>query len=1115
MQTPGAALSPVLLIANRGEIAIRIARAARELGWRTVGLVAQDEGHPLHADHAEVVHTLPGRGVPAYLDMAQVLLAARQHGCTHVHPGYGLLSENAAFARACVDAGLIFVGPAPEVLDLLGDKAEARALATRCEVPVTQGMDRAVSLPEAQAFFESLSKGHLAGAMMIKALAGGGGRGMRVVESFDEIAPSFERCQAEALAAFGRADLYVEQLVRRARHIEVQVLGDGTGAASHVWERDCTVQRNHQKVVEIAPAPHLAAQTREPLLLAAVRMAQAVKLRGLCTFEFLLDLDSGHWFFMEANPRLQVEHTVTEQVTGLDLVQWQLRLSQGATLAELGAQQAQIPAPQGCAIQVRINTERMGPDGRAMPAGGLVLAYEPPAGPGIRVDGHGHAGMQPHPSFDTLLAKVIVHHPQGFDAALQRTRRALAEFRLDGVEHNIAFAQALLAHADVQAYALSTRWLQAQVGTLLAQAALQPRPKPLTHLHSQSPHGRSQLQDLVDAALPEGCVAVRASVPGSLVALLVEPGGLVRAGQKVAVIEAMKMEFEVLAEQGGRVEAALVDVGQVLTQGQPLLALDPTHDDGQVMAGQAKALDPDHIRPDLAEVLERHAVTLDARRPEAVAKRHAKGQLTARENVERFVDAGSFIEYGALALASQRSRLKEAELITRSPADGLIAGLATVNAAQFGEQAARCMVLAYDYTVFAGTQGVINHKKTDRMLHLALHRQLPLVLWAEGGGGRPNDEYPGVSLLDNMTFLGLARLSGLVPLVAIVNGRCFAGNAALAGCCDVIIATRSTTIGMAGPAMIEGGGLGKFAPEEVGPVSMQEPNGVIDIVVDDEAQAIAVAQQYMGYFQGRSTQWTAADQRSLRHAVPEQRTRIYDIRQVINTLCDEGSVLELRPRFASGMVTALARLEGRPVGIIANDPRHLGGAIDAHGADKASRFMQLCDAFDIPLVSLCDTPGFMVGPDAEKTATVRHFSRMFLAASSLSVPYFVVVLRKGYGLGAQAMTAGSLLAPEFTVSWPTGEFGPMGFEGAVRLGFGKQLEAIADPVERQQVFDGLVAAAYERGKALNMAAHLELDDVIDPADTRRWLVRGLASMPQPAPRHASNSGRKRPFVDAW
>ncbi|MBI2733004.1 MAG: biotin/lipoyl-binding protein [Aquabacterium sp.] len=1107
---PTSVAQPVLLIANRGEIAIRIARAAGELGWRTVGLVAQDEPDAPHACHVDAVQVLPGKGVSAYLHIAHVVEAALAQGCTHVHPGYGLLSENADFARACAAAGLTFVGPAPEVLDLLGDKAQARALARRCHVPVTEGIDSAVTLAQAQAFFAQLAEQTAQPAMMIKALAGGGGRGMRIVEQADDIAPSFERCQSEALAAFGRGELYVEQLVRRARHIEVQVLGDGTGAVSHAWERDCTVQRKHQKLVEIAPAPGLDPALRQHLLDAAVTMAQAVKLRGLCTFEFLLDLDhpgSSTYYFMEANPRLQVEHTVTEAITGLDLVQAQLQLSQAQTLADLQLQQSDIARPRGSAIQVRVNVERMGPDGRALPAGGTIRAYEPPAGPGIRVDGHGHAGMQPHPGFDTLLAKVIVHHPQGFDAALQRTRRALAEFRLDGVDHNIAFVQALLAHEDMAAYRISTRWLQLHVAALLQAAVQQPRPRELQHAWhpdhvAAAPGGQ---------AVPDGCVAVNASVPGSLVTLLVHPGDIVRAGQRLAVIEAMKMEFEIMAPQGGRVEAVLAEVGTVVNEGQALLALDPSADDGQAHAAQDEALDPDHIRPDLAEVIERHAVTLDERRPEAVAKRHAKGHRTARENVSDFLDEGSFIEYGALALASQRIRHKEAELIQRSPADGLIAGLGTVNAALFGEQAARCMVLAYDYTVFAGTQGIINHKKTDRMLHLALQRQLPLILWAEGGGGRPNDEYPGVSLLDNMTFLGLARLSGQAPTIAIVNGRCFAGNASLAGCCDVIIATRDTTIGMAGPAMIEGGGLGKFEPEEVGPVSMQAPNGVIDIVVDNEQDAIQVAQQYIGYFQGRTSDWQCADQRTLRHVVPEKRTRVYDVREVIHTVCDTASVLELRRDFAPGMITALARIEGRPVGLIANDPRHLGGAIDAPGADKAARFMQLCDAYDIPLIALCDTPGFMVGPDAEKTATVRHFSRMFLAAASLTVPYFTVVLRKGYGLGAQAMTAGSLLAPDFTVAWPTGEFGPMGFEGAVRLGFSKQLDAIEDPVQRQQLFDGLVAAAYQKGKALNMAAHLELDDVIDPADTRRWLVRGLAAMPEPAPRR----GRKRPFVDAW
>ncbi|MGH8352539.1 MAG: acyl-CoA carboxylase subunit beta, partial [Pseudomonas sp.] len=520
----------------------------------------------------------------------------------------------------------------------------------------------------------------------------------------------------------------------------------------------------------------------------------------------------------------------------------------------------------------------------------------------------------------------------------------------------------------------------------------------------------------------------------------------------------------------------------------------------------------DALRADLAEVLERHAIGLDARRPAAVARRHQSGMRTVRENLAELLDQGSFIEYGALALAAQRRRKSVAELLQLSPADGLVAGLGSINAAEFGEQAARCMVLAYDYTVFAGTQGVMNHKKTDRMLQLAERWRLPLVLLAEGGGGRPSDtDWPGVAGLDNLTFIGLARLSGLVPLVGLVAGRCFAGNAALLGCCDVIIASANTSLGMAGPAMIEGGGLGKFAAEEVGPVSVQGPNGVIDILVADEAEAVAVAKRYLSYFQGPQADWQCADQRLLRQLIPENRLRVYDIRQLIETLADQGSVLELRRQFAPGMLTALVRIEGRAFGLLANNPQHLGGAIDAAGGDKAARFMQLCDAFDLPMISLCDTPGFMVGPEAEKTGTVRHVSRMFVTAASLTVPFFTLVLRKGYGLGAQAMAAGSFHAALFTVAWPSGEFGAMGLEGAVRLGFAKELAAIADPAERQRRFDSMVAAAYEHGKGLNMASFLEIDDVIDPADSRRWLVRGLAATPAPAPRQ----GKKRPFIDTW
>nr|WP_259374697.1 carboxyl transferase domain-containing protein [Pseudomonas aeruginosa] len=476
------------------------------------------------------------------------------------------------------------------------------------------------------------------------------------------------------------------------------------------------------------------------------------------------------------------------------------------------------------------------------------------------------------------------------------------------------------------------------------------------------------------------------------------------------------------------------------------------------------------------------------------------------------LDEGSFSEYGGFALAAQRRRRSAEELLELSPADGLVAGTGTVGAASFGVQAARCLVLAYDYTVFAGTQGVMNHKKTDRLLGLAEQWRLPLVLFAEGGGGRPGDtDFVGVAGLDCHTFVGMARLSGLVPLVGVVSGRCFAGNAALLGCCDVIIATRDATIGMAGPAMIEGGGLGRFAAEEVGPTGVQGPNGVIDVLVEDEAEAVAVARRYLGYFQGPLPDWSCADQRELRHLVPENRLRAYDIRQAIEVLADRGSVLELRRQFAPGLVTALLRIEGRAFGLIANNPGHLGGAIDAAAGDKAARFMQLCDAFDIPIVSLCDTPGFMVGPEAEKQATVRHVSRMFVSAASLTVPFFTVVLRKGYGLGAQAMAAGSFHSPLFTVAWPSGEFGAMGLEGAVRLGFAKELAAEEDPQRREALFRGMVDKAYRNGKALNMASYLEIDAVIDPAETRAWLLRGLAVAGEPAPR----AGRKRPFVDTW
>ena len=592
---------------------------------------------------------------------------------------------------------------------------------------------------------------------------------------------------------------------------------------------------------------------------------------------------------------------------------------------------------------------------------------------------------------------------------------------------------------------------------------------------------------------------------GTIVTIVVAVGQQVRAGQQLMLIESMKMHHSIDSTHDGVVGELVVATGATVMERALVARIRPQA--VTVAAPQAETLeDPAHIRADLAEAIARHEIGLDHARPDAVAKRRALGRRTARENVADLVDDGSFVEYGPVVIAPQRRRRDIDDLIAHTPADGMIGGI--------GKVAGHPVIaMSYDYTVLAGTQGGQNHRKKDRLFALAEELRLPVVFFTEGGGGRPGDtDMPGVSGLDCFAFWYWAQLSGLVPLVGINAGYCFAGNAAILGCCDVVIATADSNIGMGGPAMIEGGGLGVFAPTEIGPMDIQQANGVVDIAVADEVEAVAAAKQYLGYFTERvQHEWTCADQRELRHVIPEDRKRAYDVHAVIKGLFDSGSVLELRRDFGLGMVTALARVEGRAVGVIANNPGHLAGAIDSDGADKAARFIQLCDAHDLPIVTLVDTPGMMVGPEAEKTALVRHCSRLFLTGANVTVPTVSIVLRKSYGLGAQAMMGGSTKAPLACVAWPTGEFGGMGLEGAVRLGFRKELDAIADADDREATFQQMVDKMYEFGKAVNIASHYEIDDVIDPADTRRWISAILEAAPAQAPR----TGKKRANIDSW
>ena len=1108
-----------VLIANRGEVAVRIARTAAELGIESVAVHTADEPAAAHLDAADRIASLPGRGAAGYLDIEAIVAAASEHECDCVHPGYGFLSERADFARACAAAGLTFIGPGPDTLERFGDKAAARALAIRCGVPVLPGTDGAADLSQLEAFFVSLPAGS---GVMIKAVAGGGGRGMRPVTEAGALAAAYDRCRSEAQAAFGSGQVYAERYLPAARHLEVQVLGDSTGAVVVLGDRDCSVQRRHQKLVEVAPAAWLDAPVRAELHRHARELAVAAGVTGLTTIEFLVPIPADgspgtEHFFIEANARLQVEHTVTEAVTGLDLVGLQFAVAEGRSLGELGLDLP--PAELGFAVQVRVCAERYERDGSVLPTGGTLSSVVWPSGLGVRVDAAVVPGAELTAVYDSLLAKVIVHvRSGGMSAAMAKARRALDELRLDGVRTNASILSALVAMPAMSAGPVATSYFDTVIASLVhqhestAEAPSAPGghrvglDDPLAVLSAAAP-----VATRGDAPTTTGGPTIVAPVPGTIVAVLVSEGATVGTGGVVMVIESMKMEHEVVASEPLVVDRVLAAVGDSVGEGRALVGYQPTTMPDALAAVEAVA-DLDALRPDLLAVVERHRVGSDEARPDSVARRRATGQRTARENIADLVDPGSFVEFAPLVVAAQRRRRTLDDLIARTPADGLVGGIGRVNAARYGDRAASVVALTYDYTVLAGTQGLQNHRKKDRLFELAEELRLPVVLFAEGGGGRPGDtDGIGVAGLDCLAFHLFGRLSGLVPLVGITSGYCFAGNAALLGTCDVVIATAGSNIGMGGPAMIEGGGLGVFHPSEVGPTSVQTANGVIDILVEDEAAAVAAARTYLGYFQGPDTEWACGDQRILRTVIPENRLRVYDIRRVVDATCDEGSVLELRRGFGPGMVTTLARIEGRPVGVVANDPTHLGGAIDADAADKAARFMQLCDAYDIPLVFLCDTPGFMVGPDAEAEALVRKAARLFVTSASLTVPFMTVVLRKGYGLGAQAMAGGSFRAPLFTIAWPTGEFGGMGLEGAVKLGYRKELEAIEDPEARRAAFDEMVARMYEHGKALNAASLFEIDEVIDPADTRRWISTMLAAAP-PAP---ARSGKKRPCVDTW
>ena len=818
-----------LLIANRGEIAIRISQAAAEYGMGSVAIFPEDDAQSLHCQQADEAQQLPGTGAAAYLNIEAVIQAARATQADAVHPGYGFLSENPNFATACEAAGLVFVGPSPAQLSRLGNKTSARALAAACGVPLVSGTSGDTSLEEVLAFQKTLAQTQKRGTgIVIKAIHGGGGRGLRILEagavstknSTKTITKTYARCRAEAQLAFGNDAVYVEALISKAKHVEVQIIGDAQGHVAHLWERDCSIQRQNQKLVEIAPCPNLPEKTRRKLLAASVKMAKSIQYRSLGTFEFLIDLEQqDSFYFIEANPRLQVEHSVTEAITGLDLVQLQLGIAAGRSLQELGVN-GKIPK-RGYAVQARINLETLSKKGSFIPTQGVLAVFEPPSGPGIRTDSYGYAGYPTSTLYDSLLAKLIVH-ANDFTGAMQKARRALRQFRLEGLEVNIPFLSAVLGEETVLRGEAWTRYIDQQLPRLAQQ--LRPGETPPgqtldpqqeapragqagTRLKSTDPlavlkHGRSTSSEpSLEPELPAhsmpparvqgpvGSHPVPAPLQGTILALSVVEGERVQAGQELLVMDAMKMEHVITAPRSGEVVQITVAVGDTLVAEHPLIFIEEQQVLGTEPAHQASP-DLDIIRPDLAEAMTRQGYKLDENRAQAVAKRHKTGHRSARENIRELCDPGSFIEYGSLAIAAQRRRRSVQDLMENTPGDGMVTGIGSVNQALFPEHNTQCLVMSYDYMVLAGTQGLQNHRKKDRMFDLAKQLRLPIILIAEGGGGRPGDtDGAGIAGLDCLAFQLYGALSGLVPRIGITTGRCFAGNAVLLGSSDLIIAT--------------------------------------------------------------------------------------------------------------------------------------------------------------------------------------------------------------------------------------------------------------------------------------------------------------------------------------
>lgn len=1142
------ALLKRVLIANRGEIAIRVAKAASALGMDSVGVYAAVDSLSLHTRFTTEAHEIGGPGgsegdsVRAYLDAEALVETAKASGCDCVHPGYGFLSESAAFAELCASEGLTFVGPPPAALTLFGDKIRARSLAQSLAIPVIAGSDEALTSPSEAA---ELARDH-GYPVMLKACAGGGGRGMRVVLGAEEMAEAFERCRSEAEAAFGDGALFLEKLIPRPRHIEVQILADSHGNVIHLHERDCSVQLRNQKVVEVAPAPALDETLRQTIHADALKLAQAGEFVNAGTVEFLVSPETGEHFFIECNARIQVEHTVTEQVTGVDIVEAQFRIASGATLASLGlGEQQSVGVPRGFAVQARV----------VALGGGTITAYKEPSGPGVRVDACAYLGYSPPSQFDPLLAKVIClsSSSASFASAVERTLRALDEFHITGLPTNLPQLRAILAHPTVRAGDARTSLLAEEseiMGASPSSSSGSGNGSTLAFLEEQATTlvvetgigaGTVSSSSSPESPIPKleaatGQRAVECPIAGSVVELRVSQGDAVAVGDTVLVVRAMKMETMVVAPCSGVVTAVeTLGSGDAVAAGQVVAVVTPAQRDTEEPLSSQPRHGEQTWAPVLKEVraLQRLAKARLAPGSDdpGVVRQRSRGKLTCRERIALLLDDGSFREVGSVA--GFASYDEEGVITAFTPANH-VGGWGKID----GRTAIVC---ADDFTSRGGHADGSIGAKSSHLDRLSLELRAPSVRMLDGssGGGSvaamvPQQKREGESRAKESSGAikaGRPRVAGAggsflpghlgstlyteqlstVPVVNMLLGSVVGIGAAKAVLGHFSVMVRDIAqLFVAGPPVVRPAMGYDITKEDLGGWHIHCCNGSVDNLAETEEEAAEMAKRFLSYLPSsvfepppvlppNSNDPPDRREEELFTLIPRKRTTTFDVRKAVTLMADTGSFFEIGPLWGTDQITGFVRFNGYPLGVIASDSRHAnGGALTADGCRKLTRHLDLCDLFHLPILNLVDSPGFAVGLEHEISGTIRRGGEWMVAFAQVSVPIFTVLMRRSFGVAGNNY-ATPQARPSVRVTWPAADVGGIPPEGGIEAAYKRQLAEAEDPEALRAELMARIESA--RGP-VGPLSRFQIEEMIDPRDTRRmaceWVETAFKVVSQPA-----------------